>query len=191
MAPVTWWTVSLYASLQRWRTTQRFVWAGKHLIISTMHCWCPSKAGILNLYFFLVRAPQVFTDGQDLRRRAAVAGEVGQPENPIVATEAPPKPARSPPETPPADAPHSVWSPLLVNTCVCTVLALGAYVCYRTFVHWCSLSISVDLILSLFLPSAGCWGKRERQTHTDAHTFSAGPVSQLGLFHALQHLGRV
>ncbi|KAI7797639.1 Ptp1b protein, partial [Triplophysa rosa] len=88
-----------------------------------------------NTEIFVSRAPQVFTDGQDLRRRAAAAGEVGQPENPIVATEAPPKPARSPPETPPADAPHSVWSPLLVNTCVCTVLALGAYICYRTFAH--------------------------------------------------------
>ncbi|XP_065103240.1 tyrosine-protein phosphatase non-receptor type 1 [Paramisgurnus dabryanus] len=86
------------------------------------------------------RAPQVFSDGPELRKRTA--GEVGattlssgQHENPIVAAEAPPKPARSPPKTPPEDAAHSAWSPFLVNTCVCTVLAVGAYVCYRTFVH--------------------------------------------------------
>ncbi|XP_051964911.1 tyrosine-protein phosphatase non-receptor type 1-like isoform X2 [Xyrauchen texanus] len=76
-------------------------------------------------------APQTFTDGPDLRRRAA-AGEVGvttlpseQPVNPIIATEAPPKPARSPPKTPPADDAHGAWSPLLANMCVCTALVLG------------------------------------------------------------------
>ncbi len=29
------------------------------------------------------------------------------------------------------------WSPLLVNTCLCTALALSAYVCYRAYFHWC------------------------------------------------------
>lgn len=28
------------------------------------------------------------------------------------------------------------WSPLLTNVCLCTALALSAYVCYRAFLHW-------------------------------------------------------
>lgn len=30
-----------------------------------------------------------------------------------------------------------VWSPLTANVCLCTVLVLGAYVCYRVYFHWC------------------------------------------------------
>lgn len=92
------------------------------------------------------RAPQTFTDGPDLRRRMIAAGEVGatplsseQPDDPIVPREAPPKPARSPPKTPTAEAvpaPASgAWSPLMASVCMCTVLAAGAYVCYRTYFH--------------------------------------------------------
>lgn len=29
------------------------------------------------------------------------------------------------------------WSPLLTNVCLCTALALSAYVCYRACFHWC------------------------------------------------------
>lgn len=29
------------------------------------------------------------------------------------------------------------WSPLLANVCLCTALALSAYVCYRAYFHWC------------------------------------------------------
>ncbi|KAL2103224.1 hypothetical protein ACEWY4_000092 [Coilia grayii] len=62
-------------------------------------------------------------------------------------TAAPPKPPHAPepelprPPTPtlkppahPSDPP-TAWSPLLANMCVCTALALGAYVCYRTWFH--------------------------------------------------------
>lgn len=28
------------------------------------------------------------------------------------------------------------WSPLLTNVCLCTALALSAYVCYRAYFHW-------------------------------------------------------
>ncbi|XP_051951012.1 tyrosine-protein phosphatase non-receptor type 1-like [Xyrauchen texanus] len=88
-------------------------------------------------------APQTFTDLPDLRRRAAAAaGEVGvttlpseQPDNPIIATEAPPKPAHSPPKSQPSDDAHGAWSPLLANVCLCTALVLGAYVCYRNYFH--------------------------------------------------------
>lgn len=29
------------------------------------------------------------------------------------------------------------WSPLLTNVCLCTALAVSAYVCYRAYFHWC------------------------------------------------------
>ncbi|XP_056092593.1 tyrosine-protein phosphatase non-receptor type 1 isoform X2 [Rhinichthys klamathensis goyatoka] len=91
-------------------------------------------------------APQTFTDGPDLRRRMVAAGEVGatplsseQLDDPIVPREAPPKPARSPPKTPTAEAVPApacgAWSPLMASVCMCTVLAAGAYVCYRTYFH--------------------------------------------------------
>ncbi|KAK9970599.1 hypothetical protein ABG768_026527 [Culter alburnus] len=91
-------------------------------------------------------APQTFTDGPDLRRRVVAAGEVDaaalsseQPDDPIVPREAPPKPARSPPKTPTAEAApapaRGAWSPLMTCVCMCTVLAAGAYVCYRTYFH--------------------------------------------------------
>lgn len=104
--------------------------------IQTFFCCCFSSA------------PQTFTDGPDLRRRAVAAAEVDtatlsseQPDDPIVPREAPPKPARSPPKSPtaeaaPAPAPaRGAWSPLMTYVCMCTVLAAGAYVCYRTYFH--------------------------------------------------------
>ncbi|XP_016140080.1 tyrosine-protein phosphatase non-receptor type 1-like isoform X2 [Sinocyclocheilus grahami] len=90
-------------------------------------------------------APQTFTDGPELRKRAVAAGEVratellSEPDDPIVAREAPPKPARSPPKTPTEEATHvaanAAWSPLLTSVFMCTVLAVGAYACYRTYFH--------------------------------------------------------
>ncbi|XP_067251014.1 tyrosine-protein phosphatase non-receptor type 1-like isoform X1 [Chanodichthys erythropterus] len=79
-------------------------------------------------------APQTFSDGPDLRRRVVAAGEVDaaalsseQPDDPIVPREAPPKPARSPPKTPTAEAApapaRGAWSPLMTCVCMCTVLA--------------------------------------------------------------------
>ncbi|XP_053360404.1 tyrosine-protein phosphatase non-receptor type 1 [Clarias gariepinus] len=57
---------------------------------------------------------------------------VAKPHDPLTATtEAPPKPARSPPENTPAGQ----WSPLLASMCVCTMLALGTYICYRACFH--------------------------------------------------------
>ncbi|XP_067251015.1 tyrosine-protein phosphatase non-receptor type 1-like isoform X2 [Chanodichthys erythropterus] len=81
-------------------------------------------------------APQTFSDGPDLRRRVVAAGEVDaaalsseQPDDPIVPREAPPKPARSPPKTPTAEAApapaRGAWSPLMTCVCMCTVLAAG------------------------------------------------------------------
>uniref|UniRef100_A0A8C2Q344 Tyrosine-protein phosphatase non-receptor type n=2 Tax=Cyprinus carpio TaxID=7962 RepID=A0A8C2Q344_CYPCA len=88
-------------------------------------------------------APQTFTDGSELRKRAA--GEVGtsallgELDEPIVAREAPPKPARSPPKTPTEEATpvaaDGAWSPLLTSVFMCAVLAVGAYACYRTYFH--------------------------------------------------------
>ncbi|XP_030640008.1 tyrosine-protein phosphatase non-receptor type 1 [Chanos chanos] len=56
--------------------------------------------------------------------------------------EAPVKPPRTPQETPKrdvtpsaADGPSAAWSPLLGNVCMCTLLALGAYVFYRVYFH--------------------------------------------------------
>ncbi|XP_016331054.1 tyrosine-protein phosphatase non-receptor type 1 isoform X3 [Sinocyclocheilus anshuiensis] len=90
-------------------------------------------------------APQTFTDGPELRKRAVAAGEVrakellSEPDDPIVAREAPPKPARSPPKTPTEEATpvaaNGAWSPLLTSVFMCTVLAVGAYACYRTYFH--------------------------------------------------------
>lgn len=55
-----------------------------------------------------------------------------KPSDPVTTTtEPPPKPSRSPPEKRPAG--H--WSPWLASVCVCTVLALGAYIYYRTCFH--------------------------------------------------------
>ncbi|KAL0185819.1 hypothetical protein M9458_017489, partial [Cirrhinus mrigala] len=72
-------------------------------------------------------APQTFSDGPDLRKRAVTASEVGatalltEPDDPIVAREAPPKPARSPPKTPTEEATpvaaNEAWSPLLTSVC--------------------------------------------------------------------------
>lgn len=88
-------------------------------------------------------APQTFTDGSELRKRAV--GEVGatallsEPDDPVVPREAPPKPARSPPKTPTEEvtpvAANGAWSPLLTSVFMCTVLAAGAYACYRTYFH--------------------------------------------------------
>lgn len=88
-------------------------------------------------------APQTFTDGSELRKRAV--GEVGatallsEPDDPVVPREAPPKPARSPPKTPTEEATpvaaNGAWSPLLTSVFMCTVLAVGAYACYRTYFH--------------------------------------------------------
>ncbi|KTG46701.1 hypothetical protein cypCar_00021636, partial [Cyprinus carpio] len=90
-------------------------------------------------------APQTFTDGQELRKRAVAACEVratelsSEPDEPIVAREAPPKPARSPPKTPTEEATpvavNGAWSPLLTSVFMCTVLAVGAYACYHTYFH--------------------------------------------------------
>ncbi|XP_016372395.1 tyrosine-protein phosphatase non-receptor type 1 isoform X2 [Sinocyclocheilus rhinocerous] len=90
-------------------------------------------------------APQTFTDGPELRKRAVAAGEVramellSEPDDPIVSREAPPKPARSPPKTPTEEATpvaaNGAWSPLLTSVFMCTVLAVGAYACYRTYFH--------------------------------------------------------
>lgn len=53
-------------------------------------------------------------------------------------------PARSPPlkeEAAAAEQPKESsaapepWSPLLTNLCLCTALAVGAYVCYRAYFH--------------------------------------------------------
>ncbi|XP_016317453.1 tyrosine-protein phosphatase non-receptor type 1-like [Sinocyclocheilus anshuiensis] len=90
-------------------------------------------------------APQTFTDGSELRKRAAgEVGEVGasglsKPDDTIIAREAPPKPARSPPKTPTEEvtpvAANGAWSPLLASVFMCTVMAVGAYACYRTYFH--------------------------------------------------------
>lgn len=136
-------------------------------------------------------APQTFTDGQELRKRAVAACEVratelsSEPDEPIVAREAPPKPARSPPKTPTEEATpvavNGAWSPLLTSVFMCTVLAVGAYACYHTYFHWCSL-----FPIHLFLYSSMCWllvGK-EKERHTQTLilsqldlSLSAGPVS--------------
>lgn len=55
-----------------------------------------------------------------------------RPSGPIATTpEGPPKPPRLPNEPSPAER----WNPLVAKVCVCTVLALGAYVCYRACFH--------------------------------------------------------
>ncbi|KAK3540342.1 hypothetical protein QTP70_029571 [Hemibagrus guttatus] len=55
-----------------------------------------------------------------------------KPSKPVtLTTEPPPKPSRAPPENRPAGQ----WSPLLASMCVCTMLALGTYICYRTYFH--------------------------------------------------------
>ncbi|TRY57624.1 hypothetical protein DNTS_021058 [Danionella cerebrum] len=90
--------------------------------------------------------PHTLTEGPEIRRRT-VPAEVEEkpliselPDVLIIPREAPPKPARSPTKTSPADAhptaEQEVWSsPLLASVCMCTVLAVGAYVCYRTYFH--------------------------------------------------------
>ncbi len=127
-------------------------------------------------------APQTFTDGSELRKR--VVREVGatallsEPDDPVVPREAPPKPARSPPKTPTEEVTHvaanGTWSPLLTSVFMCTVLAAGAYACYRTYFHWCLL-----FPICLFLYPSLCWllAGKEKERHRDTHTFSAGPVS--------------
>lgn len=45
-----------------------------------------------------------------------------------------PEAAEQPKESPPVPG---TWSSLLVNVCLCTALALSAYVCYRAYFHWC------------------------------------------------------
>lgn len=45
-----------------------------------------------------------------------------------------PEAAEQPKESPPVPG---TWPPLLVNVCLCTALALSAYVCYRAYFHWC------------------------------------------------------
>lgn len=137
--------------------------------IQTFFCCCLSSA------------PETFTDGPDLRKRVVAAGEVDaaalsseQPDDPIVPREAPPKPARSPPKTPTAEAApapaRGAWSPLMTCVCMCTVLAAGAYVCYRTYFHWCPVFRSVSFSIP---PSAGYWReKKKRDTYTQTLTLS-------------------
>lgn len=159
---------------------QKSVQKGQYLL-STFNIFSPNSH---IQTFFCCRfssAPQTFTDGPDLRRRVVAAGEVDaaalsseQPDDPIVPREAPPKPARSPPKTPTAEAApapaRGAWSPLMTCVCMCTVLAAGAYVCYRTYFHWCPVFRSVSFSLP---PSAGYWReKKKRDTYTQTLTLS-------------------
>ncbi|XP_066499850.1 tyrosine-protein phosphatase non-receptor type 1 [Hoplias malabaricus] len=75
---------------------------------------------------------EVFVDQPDNASIVKPSHTVPKTTNPVV------NPARLPLETqtpPSRGSAAGEWSPFLTNVCVCTVLALGAYICYRTFFH--------------------------------------------------------
>ena len=85
-----------------------------------------------------IAAPQPPTDPSD-----QPDGLVGSKEE--EASKAPPKPQRQyeierqkltqAAEQAGDSSPKGTWTPLLANVCLCTALALGAYVCYRACFH--------------------------------------------------------
>ncbi|XP_031422680.1 tyrosine-protein phosphatase non-receptor type 1 isoform X2 [Clupea harengus] len=97
-------------------------------------------------------SPEHIHTNSEMRRRTVGDGPPVPPPRPPPAEQdcismatapvatAPPKPVHAHMEPPVPDAPDSpdspaAWSPLVANMCVCTALALGAYVCYRTWFH--------------------------------------------------------
>ncbi|XP_063063904.1 tyrosine-protein phosphatase non-receptor type 1 isoform X2 [Engraulis encrasicolus] len=96
--------------------------------------------------------PPLAQDSIPMATAASVAASVPPPKPPRTPEEAPSSPPASSAPAPPSPCPAATapcggppsalpagppapWSPLLANMCVCTALALGAYVCYRTCFH--------------------------------------------------------
>lgn len=91
------------------------------------------------------------------------------------------------------------WSPLLTNLCLCTALALSAYVCYRAYFHWClfflllfvSPCLSTDVAKwttlanqpALTLPVSGLFELQQIQVHSFNLTNAVRGVGWLPLLY--------
>lgn len=72
--------------------------------------------------------------GQDLTSEVSTKSQEQEEQQQETSKQKSAKTAEQPEGNSPAAA---AWSPLVANVCLCTALALSAYVCYRVYFHWC------------------------------------------------------